>query len=54
MVLIDVPVGEVPAATAFWSAALGVPAVPDTEEEQFTSLRGALPHAEADALFDRR
>jgi hypothetical protein len=43
VVLIDVPSADVPAAAAFWSAALGVPAVPDTEEEQFTSLRGALP-----------
>jgi hypothetical protein len=43
VVLIDVPRAEVPAATAFWSAALGVPARPDPEEEQFISLPGALP-----------
>lgn len=43
VVLIDVPRGEVPAAAAFWSAALGVPATPVPGEEQFTSLTGALP-----------
>lgn len=43
VVLIDVPTAEVPAAAAFWSAALGVPAQPVAGEEQFTSLRGALP-----------
>lgn len=42
-VLIDVPAGEVPAAAAFWSAALGVPARPVAGEEQFTSLPGAVP-----------
>lgn len=42
-VLIDVPVAEAPAAAAFWSAALGVPARPEPGEEQFTSLPGALP-----------
>jgi Glyoxalase-like domain len=42
VVLIDVPLGDVPAATAFWSAALGVPARPGAGEEQFTSLPGAL------------
>lgn len=41
--LIDVPVADVPAAVAFWSCALGVPAVPVPEEEQFTSLPGAVP-----------
>ena len=41
--LIDVPVAEVPAAAAFWSAALGVPARPSPDEPEFTSLRGALP-----------
>lgn len=43
VVLIDVPRDEVAAATSFWSAALGVPAQPVPDEEQFTSLRGALP-----------
>src|SRR3954449_7457803 len=42
-VLVDVPVAEAPAASAFWSAALGVPASPVPGEEQFTSLPGALP-----------
>jgi len=41
--LIDVPRAEVPAATEFWSSALGVPARPSPDEEQFTSLRGAFP-----------
>ncbi|HEY0698018.1 MAG TPA: VOC family protein [Micromonospora sp.] len=41
--LIDVPVGEAPAATAFWSAALGVPARPVPGEEQYTDLPGVLP-----------
>jgi predicted enzyme related to lactoylglutathione lyase len=39
--LIDTPDPE--AAAAFWSAALGVPARPDPAEEQFTSLREAIP-----------
>jgi hypothetical protein len=43
VVLIDVPLAEVPAAAAFWSAALGVPASPVAGEEQFISLPGALP-----------
>ncbi len=43
MILIDVPRAEAPAAAAFWSAALGVPAVPEPGEEQFTALPGALP-----------
>jgi hypothetical protein len=43
VVLIDVPRAEAPAATAFWSAALGVPARPEPGEEQFTALPGALP-----------
>src|SRR5690242_19388022 len=43
VVLIDVPRAEAPAAAAFWSAALGVPATPVPGEEQFTSLTGALP-----------
>lgn len=41
--LIDVPVGEAQAGAAFWSGALGVPAVPVPGEEQFTSLSGAVP-----------
>jgi hypothetical protein len=43
VVLIDVPRAEAPVAAEFWSAALGVPAVPVPGEEQFTSLPGALP-----------
>ena len=43
VVLIDVPRAEAPAAAAFWSEALGVPARPVLGEEQFTSLPGALP-----------
>jgi hypothetical protein len=42
VVLIDVPRAEAPAAAAFWSEALGVPARPVPGEEQFTSLPGAL------------
>ncbi len=41
--LIDVPHDEVPAATAFWSSAFGVPATSVADEEQFTTLRGAFP-----------
>jgi hypothetical protein len=41
--LIDVPQADVPAASGFWSSALGVPATPVPDEEQFTSLRGAFP-----------
>jgi hypothetical protein len=41
--LIDVPSNDAPAAATFWSNALGVPARPVTDEEQFTSLHGALP-----------
>lgn len=41
--LIDVPGAEVAAATAFWSAAIGVPARPVPDEPQFTDLPGALP-----------
>lgn len=41
--LIDAPSGEAPAAAAFWSQALGVPARTVPDEEQFISLRGALP-----------
>ncbi len=41
--LIDAPVDDAPAAAGFWSAALGVPAVPVPDEEQFTSLPGAFP-----------
>ncbi|MDG9676961.1 VOC family protein [Micromonospora sp. DH14] len=42
-ILIDVPRGEAPAAAAFWSEALGVPARTVPDEQQFTSLHGALP-----------
>lgn len=42
-ILIDAPAGEAPAAAAFWSRALGVPARPVPGEEQFTDLPGALP-----------
>jgi Glyoxalase-like domain len=41
--LIDVPGDQASDATAFWSAALGVPANPVPGEEQFTSLPGAFP-----------
>jgi hypothetical protein len=41
--LIDAPVDDAEAAAGFWSAALGVPAVPVPDEEQFTSLPGAFP-----------
>ena len=41
--LIDVPGAEAQTAAAFWSAALGVPAVSVPGEEQFTSLPGAVP-----------
>ncbi|GAA2645725.1 hypothetical protein Adu01nite_55130 [Paractinoplanes durhamensis] len=40
--LIDAPTGEAAKAAAFWSAALGVPATPVPDEEQFTSLPGIL------------
>lgn len=40
---VDTPAPDAPAAAAFWSAALGVPAVPERHEEQFTMLRGAFP-----------
>ncbi|WP_329333644.1 glyoxalase/bleomycin resistance/dioxygenase family protein [Streptomyces sp. NBC_00663] len=39
--IIDTPEPE--AASAFWSAALGVPAQQDVAEPQFTVLHGALP-----------
>ncbi|MGN9908831.1 VOC family protein [Phytohabitans sp. LJ34] len=42
-ILIDAPTGEAAAAADFWSRALGVPARPVPDEEQFTSLPGALP-----------
>jgi hypothetical protein len=42
-ILIDAPNGAAPAAATFWSQALGVPARPVPDEEEFTSLRGALP-----------
>jgi glyoxalase superfamily protein len=42
-ILIDAHSDEAAASATFWSAALGVPARPVPDEEQFTSLRGALP-----------
>ena len=42
-ILIDAPSGEARAAAAFWSGALGVPTRTVPDEEQFTSLFGALP-----------
>lgn len=42
-ILIDVPSDEAAAAAGFWSQALGVPARPVPDEEQFTSPPGALP-----------
>jgi hypothetical protein len=42
-ILIDAPSAQADACAAFWSAALGVPARPVPGEEQFISLRGALP-----------
>jgi hypothetical protein len=42
-VLIDTPEKETSEASAFWSAALGVPARPVPGEEQFTLLPDALP-----------
>ena len=43
ILLIDAPSGAAGAAATFWSRALGVPARPDPDEPQFTSLPGALP-----------
>jgi hypothetical protein len=42
-ILIDAQSGEAAASATFWSAALGVPARSVPDEEQFTSLPGALP-----------
>jgi hypothetical protein len=42
-ILIDASSGEAPAVAAFWSEALGVPARTVPDEQQFTSLHGALP-----------
>lgn len=36
--LIDTPAGQAAAGTAFWSAALGVPAVSPPGEPQFATL----------------
>ena len=41
--LIDVPHEQAAASATFWSAALGVPALPVPGEEQFTSLPDAVP-----------
>jgi hypothetical protein len=42
-ILIDAPSGEAPRVAAFWSKALGVPALTVPDEQQFTSLPGVLP-----------
>ena len=42
-VLIDTPIEEAAASASFWSAALGVPAVPGIDEPQYTSLRNVHP-----------
>ncbi len=42
-VIIDAPGEEAARAAEFWSAALGVPARPNTAEPQFTSLPDAVP-----------
>lgn len=41
--LIDVAVADAARSAAFWSAALGVQAVPVPDEDQFTSLPDAVP-----------
>lgn len=41
--LIDTPTADAPSAATFWAAALGVTARPVLGEEQYTSLRGAVP-----------
>lgn len=41
-IFIDVPEAETDQSVAFWSAALGAPAQPVTDEPQFTGLKGAL------------
>ena len=53
--LIDVPAGDVPAAGAFWSAALGTPARDVPDEPQFTSLGEVIPGLTAaiQAIGDR-
>jgi len=45
---IDTPEPDAPAAAAFWSAALGVPARPVPGEEQFIALTGANPSMTVD------
>jgi hypothetical protein len=42
-ILIDVATENAADTARFWSAALGVPARPVPDEEQFTSLPGAIP-----------
>jgi hypothetical protein len=42
-ILIDSPTDSVAQSAQFWSSALGVPATPVPDEEQFVSLAGALP-----------
>ena len=41
--LLDAPAGQASEVTAFWSAALGAPARPDSAEPQFTRLHDAIP-----------
>lgn len=41
--LIDVPSAQAAQSSSFWSAALGVPALPVAGEEQFTALPDAVP-----------
>jgi hypothetical protein len=41
--LIDAPTDDAGTAATFWSAALGVPAQPAPDEDQFTDLPGAVP-----------
>jgi hypothetical protein len=42
-IFVDAPAAEADATAAFWSSALGAPAVPDPAEPEFTMLPGALP-----------
>ncbi len=41
--LIDAPAQETASSAAFWSAALGVAAVPQPDEPEFTELPEAIP-----------
>lgn len=42
-ILIDTPAAEARASADFWSGALGVPAVPNGAEPEFTGIRGVHP-----------